>query len=129
MVGCVVMIRRPPRSTRTDTLFPYTTLFRSPVRHALAWRRERRAPSSSFPACAMNAAARRRRPTAGGGPRLPRPRARAGRAGAHPGQIGRAHVCTPVTNAHLVCRLLLEKKNTRQLYTQHPTTKARVLMT
>src|SRR3546814_2893303 len=32
------MIRRPPRSTRTDTLFPYTTLFRSEdsrrVRHA-----------------------------------------------------------------------------------------------
>src|SRR3546814_1252456 len=26
------MIRRPPRSTRTDTLFPYTTLFRSPPR-------------------------------------------------------------------------------------------------
>src|SRR3546814_1478899 len=26
------MIRRPPRSTRTDTLFPYTTLFRSHVR-------------------------------------------------------------------------------------------------
>src|SRR3546814_7761712 len=25
-----LMIRRPPRSTRTDTLFPYTTLFRSP---------------------------------------------------------------------------------------------------
>src|SRR3546814_12913713 len=24
------MIRRPPRATRTDTLFPYTTLFRSP---------------------------------------------------------------------------------------------------
>src|SRR3546814_5428418 len=38
IVGCVspidlffffLMIRRPPRSTRTDTLFPYTTLFRS----------------------------------------------------------------------------------------------------
>src|SRR3546814_10263747 len=31
MVLCVffLMIRRPPRSTRTDTLFPYTTLFRS----------------------------------------------------------------------------------------------------
>src|SRR3546814_11714727 len=29
------MIRRPPRSTRTDTLFPYTTLFRS-LRHLLA---------------------------------------------------------------------------------------------
>src|SRR3546814_21055865 len=28
-----LMIRRPPRSTRTDTLFPYTTLFRS------TWRR------------------------------------------------------------------------------------------
>src|SRR3546814_16787526 len=28
---CFLMIRRPPRSTRTDTLFPYTTLFRSPV--------------------------------------------------------------------------------------------------
>src|SRR3546814_6654389 len=43
------MIRRPPRSTRTDTLFPYTTLFRSAVRmhdaaareladHSLTWR-------------------------------------------------------------------------------------------
>src|SRR3546814_6453222 len=28
------MIRRPPRSTRTDTLFPYTTLFRSRARRA-----------------------------------------------------------------------------------------------
>src|SRR3546814_14635350 len=28
------MIRRPPRSTRTDTLFPYTTLFRSVVWYA-----------------------------------------------------------------------------------------------
>src|SRR3546814_15735108 len=27
------MIRRPPRSTRTDTLFPYTTLFRSSDRY------------------------------------------------------------------------------------------------
>src|SRR3546814_1007210 len=34
------MIRRPPRSTRTDTLFPYTTLFRSPEVSDLAgvWR-------------------------------------------------------------------------------------------
>src|SRR3546814_14250257 len=31
-----LMIRRPPRSTRTDTLFPYTTLFRSHVQPALA---------------------------------------------------------------------------------------------
>src|SRR3546814_3839655 len=35
------MIRRPPRSTRTDTLFPYTTLFRSLVHEA--GQRERRA--------------------------------------------------------------------------------------
>src|SRR3546814_12451532 len=31
------MIRRPPRSTRTDTLFPYTTLFRSPSGSAPEW--------------------------------------------------------------------------------------------
>src|SRR3546814_3085408 len=37
------MIRRPPRSTRTDTLFPYTTLFRSGRRaHARAQHRQRR---------------------------------------------------------------------------------------
>src|SRR3546814_6240242 len=40
------MIRRPPRSTRTDTLFPYTTLFRSPRgrarRHRAEARRDRR---------------------------------------------------------------------------------------
>src|SRR3546814_9013888 len=34
------MIRRPPRSTRTDTLFPYTTLFRSRRRAVCADRRE-----------------------------------------------------------------------------------------
>src|SRR3546814_13107070 len=32
------MIRRPPRSTRTDTLFPYTTLFRSIAKYsAVSW--------------------------------------------------------------------------------------------
>src|SRR3546814_14593928 len=33
-MSCLVFlrIRRPPRSTRTDTLFPYTTLFRSDLR-------------------------------------------------------------------------------------------------
>src|SRR3546814_5359903 len=34
------MIRRPPRSTRTDTLFPYTTLFRSHGIGALGAERE-----------------------------------------------------------------------------------------
>src|SRR3546814_2327223 len=37
MLSCIflVMLRRPPRSTRTDTLFPYTTLFRSLERGSL----------------------------------------------------------------------------------------------
>src|SRR3546814_4297011 len=47
------MIRRPPRSTRTDTLFPYTTLFRS------ASLRVARAPNCpfkfSFKFCALRA--------------------------------------------------------------------------
>src|SRR3546814_14662314 len=30
------MVRRPPRSTRTDTLFPYPTLFRSPGRSGVS---------------------------------------------------------------------------------------------
>src|SRR3546814_14489222 len=38
------MIRRPPRSTRTDTLFPYTTLFRSYPFHLLRYLRCGAAP-------------------------------------------------------------------------------------
>src|SRR3546814_9726744 len=38
-----LMIRRPPRSTRTDTLFPYTTLFRSHWLPARLCRRRRNA--------------------------------------------------------------------------------------
>src|SRR6056297_4087560 len=34
VVFLFLMIRRPPRSTRTDTLFPYTTLFRSRTRRS-----------------------------------------------------------------------------------------------
>src|SRR3546814_19993694 len=38
MILCFfLMIRRPPRSTRTDTLFPYTTLFRSIGMLQLGW--------------------------------------------------------------------------------------------
>src|SRR3546814_3646597 len=40
------MIRRPPRSTRTDTLFPYTTLFRSLRFTARSHAWERRPPHS-----------------------------------------------------------------------------------
>src|SRR3546814_14397936 len=38
-----LIIRLPPRSTRTDTLFPYTTLFRSPAHRRLGRRRTMRA--------------------------------------------------------------------------------------
>src|SRR3546814_13886035 len=49
-----LMIRRPPRSTRTDTLFPYTTLFRSShaPAHAFALREASRAAPASDQAAA-----------------------------------------------------------------------------
>src|SRR2546429_2234766 len=79
------MIRRPPRST----LFPYTTLFRSP-------------PPRTWP----TAARRRRRPAgppaAGPArPRTPRPRSE-------------EHTSELQSRLHLVCRLLLEKKKKEQ---------------
>src|SRR3546814_5472076 len=66
------MIRRPPRSTRTDTLFPYTTLFRScpaPPRRAPAdgsrrLRPEASGPNRSRPAGWSRTAAPPRRSTA-----------------------------------------------------------------
>src|SRR3546814_9082460 len=84
-----LMIRRPPRSTRTDTRFPYTTLFRSD------------------------------KPLNGGFGRLGHatsPMHSALQQFLWWTEIGRAHVCTPVTNAHLVCRLLLAKKKTQSEY-------------
>src|SRR3546814_6634021 len=39
-----LMIRRPPRPTRTDTLFPYTTLFRSGLRGGVVCRLRSRHP-------------------------------------------------------------------------------------
>src|SRR3546814_3589565 len=57
------MIRRPPRSTRTDTLFPYTTLFRS----GAGWDRgaECRGAGRLYP---PRLPQRRARPSAGGRP-------------------------------------------------------------
>src|SRR3546814_10434106 len=50
MVIFFLMIRLPPRYTRTDTLFPYTTLFRSAVVQLCALsRRPSRTPDSFFP--------------------------------------------------------------------------------
>src|SRR3546814_13159344 len=45
---CLLMIRRPPRSTRTDTLFPYTTLFRSACRRQAAGAGPNRRPVPTY---------------------------------------------------------------------------------
>src|SRR3546814_12707285 len=93
-----LMIRRPPRSTRTDTLFPYTTLFRSPTRKASAQRESSGDPVTSgrragtfrywlSGACAVQLSAERR-PS-----RIPAPGNFAEALDQfHHGQIGRAHV-------------------------------------
>src|SRR3546814_9982154 len=110
------MILRPPRSTRTDTLFPYTTRFRSPK------------AASPRPA---GSAPRARQAKSSGAGQAPRPISASSApddavaveveigelAIAHRMEIGRAHVCTPVTNAHLVCRLLLEKQKKKHNHT------------
>src|SRR3546814_1567877 len=109
------MIRRHPRSTRTDTLFPYTTLFRSALT-VTQWMSIRRVVNVCEKRGTYEQASRdhdRDRPA---GAR------RAG--GAAAGRTARTHGrrrrrdrkstrLTPVTNAHLVCRLLLEKTNNR----------------
>src|SRR3546814_12404254 len=97
------MIRRPPRFTRTDTLFPYTTLFRSRDRDAVprAGALHVRLPADGVPALDGTGRPHRLALRAGGaGPvRRPaaHPRRRAGAgAPAAPGRdvhkIGRAHV-------------------------------------
>src|SRR3546814_2193401 len=43
------MILRPPRSTRTDTLFPYTSLFRSARRRPYPPRKRKEAPAHAHP--------------------------------------------------------------------------------
>src|SRR3546814_9295634 len=56
------MIRRPPRSTRTDTLFPYTTLFRSIAGHLrhFGWRAHLGPGQSKQPVRGIRRAARAR---------------------------------------------------------------------
>src|SRR3546814_10344671 len=141
------MIRRPPRSTRTDTLFPCTARFRSVghvagrrfvARVGIAWphrddidrpfgegangeRREVAEADATVRREDRVAGALRglaRRPILGeveydglAGHRMREDRKPAlAWPEPVPQEIGRAHVCTPVTNAQLVCRLLLAKK-------------------
>src|SRR2546422_8219692 len=98
------MIRRPPRST----LFPYTTLFRSPIR-------SRRREGRRFD--------RRRKARI-----CPRPRGRYSGSviRAHPAILSlfsalrsEEHTSELQSRLHLVCRLLLEKKKTTLVF--HPT--------
>src|SRR3546814_15357912 len=53
-----LMIRRPPRSTRTETLFPYTTLFRSVVLRAISGEKTAFAYSDTLSADALLSSAR-----------------------------------------------------------------------
>src|SRR3546814_13864414 len=99
----ILMIRRQPRSTRTNTLFPYTTLFRSQIQDKVA-ESEGRIALCEDGRCVVIENAQNLRITCID-------------SNSSPNQtddlleIGRAHVYIPVTIAHLVCRLLLEKTN------------------
>src|SRR3546814_9000693 len=111
------MIRRPPRSTRTDTLFPYTTLFRSGRRPWLPHPLKRRHPPRRQPRPRL---LRRRRPRLRRLQAPPPPRAASHRSSAPSSTRSEEHTSELQSNAHLVCRLLLEKKKTKKLLTHIP---------
>src|SRR3546814_12393671 len=67
-----LMIRRPPRSTRTDTLFPYTTLFRSARAETVRPRDRRLRPDAGQDRRHVHRAAVLARVRLPGGPRLRR---------------------------------------------------------
>src|SRR3546814_2565445 len=96
------MIRRPPKSTRTDTLFPYPTLFRSPGRGRRGDRDQDVERMAGDHQLAAQAPAGFSSNQSGQPAARFWARARSRRSEEHTSE-------TPVTNAHLVCRLLLEK--------------------
>src|SRR3546814_2355489 len=98
------MRRRPPRSTRTDTLFPYTTLFRSRAGHddalhdaVLRGRHRRRDPGHAAAAAAGHAVALGRRGAVAAGLRAERVVAVAARLRLH--RLRRAHPCARRTRS------------------------------
>src|SRR3546814_6597997 len=110
------MVRRPPRSTRPDTLFPYTSLFPSGLAAVAAARAADRSGTAEVGGRTLfvqifNPPLRL---VVVGAVHIAQPlvpmASLAGYDVTVVDQIGRAHVSTPVTNAHPVCRLLLEKK-------------------
>src|SRR2546430_12175668 len=92
-----LMIRRPPRST----LFPYTTLFRSPAPQSAG----RRAPPRYLPSARFAA-----HPPRPGWPAWGHPPAGTQRSEEHTSELQ--------SQSNLVCRLLLEKKKTSALSVQ-----------
>src|SRR3546814_1743984 len=120
------MVRRPPRYTRTDTLLPYTTLFRSAHSPATTTSSNSISTTPTSSRCSNSPRAIRldQPPRIDPDDRHRNSQARARKfwpfrfalrallaASLTAGpEIGRAHVCTPVNNADIVCRLLLDKK-------------------
>src|SRR3546814_3717267 len=113
------MIRRPPRSKRTDTLVPSTTLFRSI--HDITQRKTSEAAAQRLAAIVESSDdAIVSKDLDGLTPSWNRGAARLfgytakeeiGQPVTILIQIERAHVCTPVPNAQLGCRLPLENNN------------------
>src|SRR3546814_6817943 len=109
------MLRRPPISTRTDTLFPYTTLVRSNHGFMRAQVADGELVLNdlrmgSEPDYFFSYAVARRE---GDGWQAVSPPRQLDLQRDF-GQIGRAHVCTPVPNAHIVCRLPPAIQNTNE---------------
>src|SRR3546814_4146606 len=136
------MLRRPPSASRTDTLFPYTTLFRSFLKitdyaqelldgldRLDDWPESVKTMQRNWIGRSEGLEISFAVEDSGEAVRVftTRPDTLMGVsymavAAEHPlaqraavqnaDEIGRAHVCTPVTHEQLVCRALIEKKNT-----------------
>src|SRR3546814_1199172 len=116
------MIRRPPRSTRTDTLFPYTTLFRSPQSRRARARGRPGSAARSLPGPARTPAAvgrgrdPRLRPPTGPGRRRPAPLRGPALVDAHALAAGlRLAVPVPATALALVVAIVRPEENTFDL--------------
>src|SRR3546814_14552551 len=92
-----LMLRRQPRSARTDTLLPHTTRFRSVAASRSVLDRAGLGPEDVDLLIFASATQDMIEP------------ATSHITAAKLGEIGRAHVLTPVTNAPFVCRALLEQ--------------------
>src|SRR3546814_10595829 len=103
------MIRRPPRSTRTDTLFPYTTLFRSNDCGPTALNQQHK--SDQYPEVRLYGHQTKQN-SSGPRPVIQQPAACKRQRPDEQTRSEEHTSGTPVTNPHLVCRLLREKKPT-----------------